>query len=270
MSQEDKEIALIREAARDTSLSDGAVRAIALGLQEPTADDIEWAKAVSESSCQSKLAQDLRKEADLCGPKSPRGHDLRRWADAVAELEQERDGLRIYYAGDCHICHHDPRLSPICSRCGQECLQCQVAREQLAHQELRAAMQAQIDKLLKTALGTEATLARVRVERDQWEAVATDFHNALVGAGNAGGFNHRLCEQAVRLFDVLCAKEGKGHPEDVADIRTQILGAEVTLARVRTLVEELRAEAATEDTEGEYFLGYAADKLETAIKDSQS
>jgi hypothetical protein len=38
-----KELALIREAACDPSLSDAAVRAVAAGLDEPTAKDIEWA-----------------------------------------------------------------------------------------------------------------------------------------------------------------------------------------------------------------------------------
>jgi hypothetical protein len=38
-----KELALIREAAQDSTLSDAAVRAVASGLQPPTADDIEWA-----------------------------------------------------------------------------------------------------------------------------------------------------------------------------------------------------------------------------------
>ena len=187
------EMALIREASHDHSLSDGAVRAIALGLQEPTADDIEWAKAVSESSCRSKLAQ-----------------------------------------------------------------------------EMHAAMQARIDKLLKTALVTEATLARMRVARDHWETVATDFHNALVGAGNAGGFNPRLCEQAVRLFDVLCAKEGKGHPEDVADIRKQILGAEAALTGVRPLIERIAlcAQAVEDASAGQHASIAAAIQELRAISDT--
>ena len=41
----EKELALIREAAQDASLSDGAVRAIASGTVEPTPDDIAWAQS---------------------------------------------------------------------------------------------------------------------------------------------------------------------------------------------------------------------------------
>ena len=42
----EQELKLIREAARDTSLSDAAVRAIANGTEPPTPDDIEWARSV--------------------------------------------------------------------------------------------------------------------------------------------------------------------------------------------------------------------------------
>jgi len=38
------ELALIRDAANDESLSDGAIRAVAIGLSEITAEDIAWAK----------------------------------------------------------------------------------------------------------------------------------------------------------------------------------------------------------------------------------
>ena len=38
-----KELALIREAAHDPSLSNASVRAIASGLREPTKEDLEWA-----------------------------------------------------------------------------------------------------------------------------------------------------------------------------------------------------------------------------------
>jgi hypothetical protein len=31
-----------------------------------------------------------------------------------------------FYIRDCHICHHDPKLHPICSSCGAHCLQCKV------------------------------------------------------------------------------------------------------------------------------------------------
>ena len=41
----EKELALIQEAVRDASLSDGAVRAIAAGTVEPTPDDIAWAQS---------------------------------------------------------------------------------------------------------------------------------------------------------------------------------------------------------------------------------
>lgn len=40
----EKELTLIREAARDTTLPDAAVRAIASGLEPPTKDDIAWAQ----------------------------------------------------------------------------------------------------------------------------------------------------------------------------------------------------------------------------------
>lgn len=39
-----RELALVREAANDPTLSDAAVRVIARGLREPTADDIAWAR----------------------------------------------------------------------------------------------------------------------------------------------------------------------------------------------------------------------------------
>jgi len=41
-----KELVLIREAAMDPSLSDAAARAVALGTEPPTADDIAWAQEV--------------------------------------------------------------------------------------------------------------------------------------------------------------------------------------------------------------------------------
>ena len=43
LEQANKELALVREAAHDQSLSDAAARVVAAGLQEPTADDITWA-----------------------------------------------------------------------------------------------------------------------------------------------------------------------------------------------------------------------------------
>ena len=43
-----REVALIREAARDMSLSDGAVRVVAAGTEPPTANDLAWAKGELE------------------------------------------------------------------------------------------------------------------------------------------------------------------------------------------------------------------------------
>ena len=57
-----QELALIREAARDESLNDGAVRAIAAGLVEPTADDIHWA---------SKAVLKAREQEDGCPTHGP-------------------------------------------------------------------------------------------------------------------------------------------------------------------------------------------------------
>ncbi len=43
-----QELTLIREAAQDPALSDGAARAVACGLQPPTQKDIEWATKIGE------------------------------------------------------------------------------------------------------------------------------------------------------------------------------------------------------------------------------
>lgn len=85
----------------------------------------------------------------------------------------------------------------------------------------------------------QAQYAELAAERDQWRTVAGDFHNALVGHGMAGAFNQRLCRQAVRLFDVLNAKHGIGHPEDVAEIREQIRGAEAQLSALQAVLAEI-------------------------------
>lgn len=45
-----RELSLVREAAHDLSLSDGAVRAVASGLTPPTADDIAWAATALKGS----------------------------------------------------------------------------------------------------------------------------------------------------------------------------------------------------------------------------
>jgi hypothetical protein len=52
-------------------------------------------------------------------------------------------------------------------------------------------------------------------EPEGWKIVAQLFHNACVGAGNAGAFNVRLEERAMYMFDLLIAREGEGFDEDI-------------------------------------------------------
>jgi hypothetical protein len=71
-----KELALVREAANDPNLSDTAVRVIARGLREPTADDIAWARKELSRRADGETAEGLSAEQQ------------------IARLTAERDRLR--------------------------------------------------------------------------------------------------------------------------------------------------------------------------------
>lgn len=94
-------------------------------------------------------------------------------------------------------------------------------------------------------------IARLRSERLEWRVVACDFHDALVGAQNAGAYNHRLSERAVKALDMLEARDGRAHPDDAAELKRladQVLHVETLQAEIARLTQErdaARAHAST-------------------------
>lgn len=88
----------------------------------------------------------------------------------------------------------------------------------------------------------KAEAERLTAALEAWKLIACLFHDAEVGSGNAGMFNQKLCSDAMRLMDVQRAKEGDGHPEDIAVITAEILGAEAKLTALRSALTSLRNE----------------------------
>lgn len=74
------------------------------------------------------------------------------------------------------------------------------------------------DRLAALA-ASEATQERVD---PRWKGVACLFHDALVGANNAGMYNQRLATEAVRLLDAVMAHEGSGRADDNAPLLARI------------------------------------------------